>query len=56
VLVWFCVSTCMYEQTPLAEYQAVGVPGRPLDALPEPEWKQVLREDGRQQRRAVGEG
>lgn len=41
-ILWVPLSSCAYEQTPIAEYQAVIDPARPLDMLTPAEQNQKL--------------
>jgi formylglycine-generating enzyme required for sulfatase activity len=45
IIYWYCVSSALYEQTPIARYQAAHDVGRPLDHLTRPRrmalWKET---------------
>lgn len=43
-IVWIPISSCMYRETRIANYQAAADPKKPLDGLSEAEWKTVLME------------
>lgn len=47
-ILWFLVSSCLYDETAIAEFQGVCDPQVPLDTLTEAEWKQRLAEIGKE--------
>lgn len=42
VIMWVCLSHCLYNETELSVYEAANTPFEPLDSLPEYEQNQVL--------------
>jgi hypothetical protein len=41
---WICLTSCLYQRTPIAKYQAAHIPPKPLDLLTIPQQKAVLVE------------
>ncbi len=54
VIFWIHISHCLYEETPIAEYQAAHAPGRTLSQMEEWEQNQTLAEVCRRIKAAVG--
>jgi hypothetical protein len=52
-ILWIYVSACLYDATPIANYQAAHDITHALDELPEAAWKRVLRDVARAIQRAA---
>lgn len=53
-ILWIYVSACLYDATPIGNYQAAHDLTHALDELPEAAWKRVLRDVAREIQRAAG--
>jgi hypothetical protein len=47
VILWVCVSSCLYDETPIKHYQAAHDISKPLDGLPQAEQNRVLADVSR---------
>jgi hypothetical protein len=53
-ILWIYLSSCLYDATPIVEYQAAHDIAHALDELPEPTQKRVLRDVAKEIQKAAG--